>query len=78
MNKTMHNPKNFEGTVIRYPNSNYNYTWRCLGKFIPYATCPSSRRNVKIAENKIEAQLQPVRVGRHSQAAVDPNTLARG
>ena len=73
----MNKPKVSQGTVIHCPNSSWDYTWRYLGRFSFYATCPSCRRNIKIAENK-KAQLQSVKVGRHSQTAVDSNTLARG
>ena len=74
----MTNTKNSGGTIIRCPNSYCDYTWRYLGKFAFYATCPSCRRNIKIAENKKEPQLQSVKVGCHSQTAVESSALARG
>jgi hypothetical protein len=72
----MNKPKVSQGTVIHCPNSSCDYTWRYLGRFSFYATCPSCRRNIKIAENQINPQLQSVKVGPHSQTAVDSNTLA--
>ena len=70
--------KESQGTVIHCPNSNCDYTWRYSGRLSFYATCPSCRKNVKIAENKIKPQLQSVKVGRHDQTAVRSSALARG
>lgn len=74
----MNYTKNSGGTLIHCPNSSCNYTWRYSGKFVFFATCPSCRKNIKIAENKIKSQLQSVEVGGHSQTAVDTSVLARG
>jgi len=35
-----------EGILIHCPKSYCNYSWRYLGKFAFYATCPSCRRNI--------------------------------
>ncbi|MGN6631046.1 MAG: hypothetical protein ACTHKP_02245 [Nitrososphaeraceae archaeon] len=60
------------------PNSYCNYSWRYMSKFAFYTTFPSCRRNIKVAENQINPQLQSVKVGRPSQTAVDSNTLVQG
>ena len=78
MTKNMSNTKNSGGTIIRCPNSYCDYTWRYLGKFAFYATCPSCRKNIKIPENKKDPQLQSVKVSRQSQIAVDNSASARG
>lgn len=78
MNNNMNNPRDSQGTVIHCPNSSCDYTWRYLGRFSFYATCPSCRRNIKIAENKLKSQLQSVKVGCHSQTAVESSASARG
>jgi hypothetical protein len=67
INNNMINPRDSQGTVIHCPNSSCDYTWRYLGSFSFYVTCPSCRRNIKIAENKKEPQLQSVKVDRHNQ-----------
>ena len=61
------------GTWIRCPNPSCDYIWSYAGRFFLYATCPSCRRNVKIADNRIEAS-QPVKVDRLSQIAMISNT----
>ncbi len=78
MNNNMNNQRDSQGTVIHCPNSNCDYTWRYSGRLSFYATCPSCRRNIKIAENQIKPQLQSVRVGSHGQTAVESSALARG
>ena len=78
VNNKMNKPKVSQGTVIHCPNSSCDYTWRYLGRFSFYATCPSCRKNIKIAENKKEPQLQSVKVSRQSQIAVDNSASARG
>jgi hypothetical protein len=70
--------RNPEGTLIHCPNQSCDYTWRYFGKFAFFATCPSCRKNIKIAENKISSQLQSVKVECPSQIAVDSSALARG
>jgi hypothetical protein len=78
MNNNMNSQRDSQGTVIHCPNSSCDYTWRYLGRFSFYATCPSCRKNIKIAENKKEPQLQSVKVSRQSQIAVDNSASARG
>ena len=78
MNNNMNNQRDSQGTVIHCPNSNCEYTWRYSGRFSFYATCPSCRRNIKIAENKEKSQSQSVEVDRPSQIAVDTSAIARG
>jgi hypothetical protein len=50
--------KHRSGIMVHCPNPKCNYTWRYVGCFSFYATCPSYRRNVKIYENKVES-IQP-------------------
>lgn len=70
--------KESQRTVIHCPNSNCDYTWRYSGRLSFYATCPSCRRNIKIAENKIKPQLQSAKVGCHDQTAAESSAIARG
>ncbi|CAN5161030.1 hypothetical protein BH18THE2_BH18THE2_23330 [soil metagenome] len=60
MNKIHCKAKDYDGFILHCPNPRCDYTWRYLGRFSFYATCPSCRRNIKISENKIES-LQPAR-----------------
>ena len=73
----MTNTRDSQGTVIHCPNSSCDYTWRYFGRLAFYATCPSCRRNIRIAENKKECLLQSAKVGRHCQTAVDSHTSAQ-
>jgi hypothetical protein len=56
------------GVPLRCSNTKCGYEWQYTGRFFIYATCPSCRRNVKIAENKVET-LQSVQVRGHRQTA---------
>ena len=60
------NEPNLKGILVRCPNPNCEYTWRYLGRFFYYATCPSCRKNVKIQDNKVES-LQSTELGGHNR-----------
>jgi len=63
------------GSWIHCPNPSCEYTWRYLGRFFLYATCPSCRRNVKIEENKIESA-RSAQVGSQGQTTAVGNVSA--
>jgi hypothetical protein len=42
------------GILIKCPHPECEYSWRYSGRLVVYATCPSCRRNIKVAQNKVE------------------------
>jgi hypothetical protein len=71
MKNTQHNESDTgRGVLVRCPNPSCNYEWKYTGHFFIYATCPSCRHNIKIAENRIEALQQHVQVELHEHAGV--------
>ena len=44
MNKIQCKTKDYDDMVLHCHNPRCNYTWRYLGRFSFYATCPSCRR----------------------------------
>jgi hypothetical protein len=71
MHNNMTKSNDSQGTVIHCPNTSCDYTWRYSGRLSFYATCPSCRRNIKIAENK-KQQLQSVQVGTTARLQLGP------
>jgi hypothetical protein len=67
-NNLRSNVKDSEGVMVHCPNPACDYTWRYVGRFSFYATCPSCRRNIKIQENKV-TPLSSVQVVGPSQIA---------
>ena len=73
MSKTTNMEKENEKGIrmrIQCPNSECRYGWNYRGSLRIYATCPSCRRHVKIAENKVKMPLQSATVG--ASATVRP------
>ena len=52
---------------IQCPNADCRYGWNYKGSLRIYATCPSCRRHVKIAENKVKLPLQSATVGAYAR-----------
>jgi hypothetical protein len=63
-----------DGILIQCPNHKFKYIWSYRGRFTSYATCPACRKNVKIANNKIESS-QSAQVGGQSQTAMAASAI---